>query len=1773
MSEARSRRMSALSRFAGSARASRHAAAALVEALEDRRLLSITDQILWRGEQVEMMTGSWIVTFANELTALAQQDLLNDVIDRLGVDVHAARSLGRGYAQFTTTTRFSEASVDRVKADLASVVQIQPDRIYQPADVTPNDPLFSQIWGLNNTGQFVQGFGPGTPGADISAPEAWQILQDAGLPIGSTSVAIAVVDSGVDLDHPDLLQNIWSNPGEVPDNGIDDDNNGFVDDWRGWDFGDFDNNPDDDSSAFGDWLGHGTACAGVISAFGNNSVGVTGVGWNLQIVPVKIASRFGFASTSSIVGAHNYLATLLNQGYNIVASNNSYGAPGAAFYEDPPPDLFTAEQAAIQSFIDAGGTFVASAGNAAYNNDDPTIKFYPASYDLPGLIAVAATDPNDALANFSNYGARTVDIAAPGVQYLTTAVGGGYSYFGGTSCAGPIVAGAVGLLKTLQPDASATEIRQALINSADPLPSLQGRLVSGGRLNIAEALRIIGIEGPVVRSIDPGPIVPPSVDDISVTFSEAVNPALVSTSSVSLIASGGDGIFGNGNDVVQTINAVSFSEGDTILTITPGAALGAEVYRLILDEATFRDPQGNHLNGNTTSGDDEVYTFQVRSLSNTLESNDTLDTATFVNFNIAGTALFTGMTLGDGLYGNLDVDIYRVEMSRGGLITARIDAKSLPTPSTLDSHVRLFDADGDELTSNDQFNGADSFLDFFVTTGGTYYIGVSGFPNSRYNPLVASSGATQSRGTYNLSLTVDLVADDQRVFSSALPLPVDIPDSSQYANFLEVDDDRLVLDVNVTISIDHDFVGDIVARLISPGGTSVTLINRRGGSGDFQADPNSPVPALFDDEATSTITLAVPPFSGGTFRPDQALSAIDGESALGTWQLVVEDQGPLNTGQFISWSLSLTLQNNIFGPFELNDTLTTARDLNEISGSGAGAATRAGVLGDGGFGVFDVDLFRFTADAGSTLNVTAFSGGSANTALRLFDAAGTEIKVSNPTGELNSSITALVLASGGTYYIGVSETTAAEGEGAYDATRAGSGAAALTTGSYTLTVQVTAGVSDGGVVLSGDLLNVGVTSTGTFGQSGSGLRFGGTEFLFGGTSTFAEAFFGLVASGANFLNDGPLLNPDLPFSTIVQGDALNRRIVAQGLFRGLQIERSISFGAGDSFFVIDINLTNITQFAFADVSWMEALNPEQGRNLAPSSSSTSNDVLDGSPFVSGRYINNTFTEGLSIALGAPQSDSRASATVFDPTTVSVRDPEQILSLGINDPDGLSGDMMLALAFNIGVMNPGDSQSLRYFVFFGNTLSAVEDAYADLNAGVGVGHLTVDPATPADDADGIAALPYLLYYPEGFANARSSTFVPVVNPNDQDARVVIIARYASGDRDSILFDGTVEANTRSGLTITTPALYADGDQLVRQKAPYAIEVRSSLPVSATMSHFDFGVSTGESFTSTTSDSWTFAQVTRGNGYFDFIVFYNPTDEDVKVDLTLFGDDIVIERTLTIAARRRGGWNLRQDPAIPVGTYGALITAFRPIVAAVSSYNTQLGGGYGALALDGTGSTRGVLPEGQFGLASTNEVVQILNVNNASANVTITFAFANGSAYRHVQNVLPRSRVGLDVASLPSFPTGQPYAISYESNVPVSLSLATFAFDEGEGSAFAQRANSLWAYGDGFRPAGNTGQVTEYLKIYNPADDDVLIEIELRFNDGASELFRRVASSRRVTEFNVHDFVQGERTQTRQFYGITVKSATPVVAYIGRSDNFFGGAFGSLMAPLGLNGSIS
>jgi len=314
--------------------------------------------------------------------------------DELGATlIRAVRRSGLEHWRLPETVT-AENALDFLKNQPA-VEHVEVNYLFSP-QVHPDDPAFHNLWFLENTGLTVQG-SSGRPGADISAPEAWE------METGDPALIIAVIDSGVAFDHPDLIDNIWNNPGEIPDNGIDDDANGYVDDTHGWDFFNNRNDPTDYSRDLaGD--GHGTHVAGIIAASGNNGIGVTGVMWQAAIMPLQIFNLFETSSVQKASARNSDIISAIEYAVENGAKIINCSFAGSSFSQF----LYDAFEYAHQQGVLA----VAAAGNGPRNNDE--VPTYPANYDLPNILSVAATDNGDNLAPYSNYGAKTVDVAAPG---------------------------------------------------------------------------------------------------------------------------------------------------------------------------------------------------------------------------------------------------------------------------------------------------------------------------------------------------------------------------------------------------------------------------------------------------------------------------------------------------------------------------------------------------------------------------------------------------------------------------------------------------------------------------------------------------------------------------------------------------------------------------------------------------------------------------------------------------------------------------------------------------------------------------------------------------------------------------------------------------------------------------------------------------------------------------------------------------------------------------------------------------------------------------------------------------------------------------------------------------------------------------------------------------------------------------------------------------------------------------------------------------------------
>ena len=318
---------------------------------------------------------------------------------------------------------------------------------------TPNDALQSNVYSASLTSA-----------ARMHLPEAWELTT------GSSSVVVAVIDTGIDYNHVDLQANIWTNPGEIAANGIDDDGDGYIDDIHGIDAYNADSDPDDDQS-------HGTHVAGTIGAAGNNSLGIAGIAWNVKQIACKAFNSSGEGTSSAIVSCLNYIVTLRSKlGINIVATNNSYG--GFPYS--------TAMYNAIAASGAAGVVYVAGAGNDSSDND--STPFYPASYDLDNIISVGAIDSQANIASFSNFGTSSVDISAPGVSVLSTIPGNQYAYYQGTSMATPHVTGTIALLMAYHPDYHYSQAISSVLSTGTLVAGLAGKSASGAIVNAELAL-------------------------------------------------------------------------------------------------------------------------------------------------------------------------------------------------------------------------------------------------------------------------------------------------------------------------------------------------------------------------------------------------------------------------------------------------------------------------------------------------------------------------------------------------------------------------------------------------------------------------------------------------------------------------------------------------------------------------------------------------------------------------------------------------------------------------------------------------------------------------------------------------------------------------------------------------------------------------------------------------------------------------------------------------------------------------------------------------------------------------------------------------------------------------------------------------------------------------------------------------------------------------------------------------------------------------------------
>jgi RHS repeat-associated protein len=787
-----------------------------------------------------------------------------------------------------------QAQPGMTSSAVASALSTNPDvasfdpNVVVTDDAAPTGPGFSLMWGMQNTGQFG-----GTPGADIDATEAWDVST------GSQSVVVGVLDTGVDYDHPDLYQNIWINQAEIPAsrranltdtngdgiitfndlnsainqgpgkitdingdgvidagdllapmqmvNGQDsgaggwtcgstqDGNTAYPDDLIGWNFVDNNNNPMDDY-----W--HGTHVAGTIAATGADGSGVVGVNWSVSVMPLKVLNQYGWGDISNCIAGVNYATMMRSEGVNIRVLNASWGWDGG-------PDQGLED--AIQAAGNAGILFVTSAGNMSTSNDvlaphaSGSYPHYPAAYNLSNLIAVAATDPNDNLASFSNYGANSVALGAPGVDILSTFPGDQYAWASGTSMAAPQVTGTAALAWAVDPTATVKQVYQALLAGVDPDPALAGETISGGRLNVRGTL-------------------------------DALQPGVASTS----VASG---------SVVATPPTsftVTFAAGYNLSTIKPPAFT---VNGVPADTMTLG---GLPTPGKPTTGSNTVV-FHFDTSPVTAEGPQVMALATTTDLPVATRKPTIGWQ--ETFY----YDTQPLTVASAGPAEGQI----------LSSSVGRIEIDFNEpvspasVTANDLVLSQGTVTSASLLSPSSVIFNVTGLARNQEVTYTLQSGTISDNfGTPGPGYVGTFVNDDSQVhcYDSA-GAPLTIPAVGTVTSTLDVPDSLRVTDLSVQLDISHTWDSDLSATLLAPDGTQIPLFSGVGGIGaNFTG-------TIFDDAASTPISSGYAPFSG-SFQPEGQLSEADGINAQGTWKLEVTDGTAGDMGTLNSWTLIIAAQ-------------------------------------------------------------------------------------------------------------------------------------------------------------------------------------------------------------------------------------------------------------------------------------------------------------------------------------------------------------------------------------------------------------------------------------------------------------------------------------------------------------------------------------------------------------------------------------------------------------------------------------------------------------------------------------------------------------------------------------------------------------------------------------------------------------------------------------------------------------------------------------------------
>lgn len=434
--------------------------------------------------------------------------------------------------------------------------------------------------------------------------------------------------------------------------------------------------------------------------------------------------------------------------------------------------------------------------------------------------------------------------------------------------------------------------------------------------------------------------------------------------------------------------------------------------------------------------------------------------------------------------------------------------------------------------------------------------------------------------------------------------------------------------------------------------------------------------------------------------------------------------------------------------------------------------------------------------------------------------------------------------------------------------------------------------------------------------------------------------------------------------------------------------------------------------------------------------------------------------------------------------------------------------------------------------------------------------------------------HYLYYPEGFSGPSINEFVPIVNPNNFPVNYTVIARYEVGERDQVLASGTIEPNTRGGITISQLGTSPVG---VRIGTPYALEIQSDGQLGATLSHYDFNITTGENFTNRISTTWTFAEANRNSSqYRDFLVFYNPNDQDTDYTVTLYyTDGTVASFTRNLEALRRGGINFNTDLAIPAnGAFGVRIDSDLPIVASLTSFDIAGRFGYAVLGDPDAGSTAGVIPSVSTG-DGVDSRISLFNPSNANVTVTLRANYARVDIPDLVRtisvNANSRRTISLNELGLLQ---NQIAGLTYQSNAPITVQVIELQRGEANATLAGTEAAQIGIVGDAFIGTARAGiTYFEELSLYNPGSLPTTITINFLFNDGTTATRNVNVAGRDFAFIAIHEAPEVLSRGGPQFFSLSITAPVPFVGGFNHYDLFLGGGWGTLLAPVGLTNPLS